>query len=82
MSGISALHSGLFAVRTGLARLDAAAATVTSATLPAADGAPSRSDDLVGSLVEMMLARRDVEAGAAVVARASDIQKSLLDIFI
>lgn len=82
MNGVSALHSGLSTVRTGLARLDAAARAVSSATLPAPDGEAPRSDDLVGSLVELMLARQDVETGAAVVARASDTQKSLLDILI
>ena len=36
--------------------------------------------DVVGSLVEMMLARRQVEVGARVIDRASQTEQSLLDI--
>jgi hypothetical protein len=77
---IPAIQSGLAAVRSGSGRLDAAAADAARATLPLAEGATPPVHDLVGALVEMMLAKRQVEVGAAVIDRASQAEKSLLDI--
>jgi hypothetical protein len=74
-------ETGLRAVRAGIARVDRAAMNVARATLPGIADAGTAPTDLVGSLVEMMFARRDVEAGAAVVRRAGETQESLLDIF-
>jgi hypothetical protein len=77
---ISAIQSGLSAVRNGTSRLDAAAAELSTAYLPQADGVTAPEPDVPGLLVELMLAKHDVGIGAKVIERASEAQKSLLDI--
>jgi hypothetical protein len=84
INGVSAIQSGLHTVRRGVDRLDTAAAELSLAHLPLDEETQARlgpgRPDVVGSLVEMMLARRQVEVGAHVVARASETEQSLLDI--
>jgi hypothetical protein len=77
---VSAIQNGLTTVRRAMERLDAAAQVVSTAYLPMDDGRVPGSADVVGSLVEMMLAKHQVEVGAKVIERASDAEKSLLDI--
>jgi hypothetical protein len=81
---VSAIQSGLLAVRSGLGRMDAAAARLSLTGLPLDDETQAAlagsGPDEEGSLVEMMLAKHQVEIGAKVIDRASQAEKSLLDI--
>ena len=77
---VSAIQSGLLTVRNGSNRLDAAAAQLSTAFLPQAEGVPPGEPDVPGLLVELMLAKHDVGIGAKVIERATEAQKSLLDI--
>jgi hypothetical protein len=80
ISSIPAVQSGLLGVRRGVERLDAAAAVAVQASLPhEADGLPARGD-LLGALVDMVQARRQVEISARVVERANETDRFLLDI--
>lgn len=79
---ISALQSGLTTVRRGTDRLDAAAAVASTAFLPMEDRAPTDANDLVGALVEMMLAKHQVAIGARVIERASATEKEVLDLLV
>lgn len=84
ITAIPAIQSGYQSVKRGVERLDAAASDLSLAYLPLdeetqASLGPGRPD-VVGSLVEMMLARRQVEVGARVISRASQTEQSLLDI--
>jgi hypothetical protein len=84
INGISAIQSGLSTVRRGVDRLDKAASELSLAYLPLDEETQAAlgpdKPDVVGSLVEMMLARRQVEVGARVIDRASQTEQSLLDI--
>jgi hypothetical protein len=77
---IPAIQSGFWGVRRGLDRLDAAAADAVRATLPMAEGSKPPEHDLVWSLVEMMLSKRQVDVSARVIERARDTEQSLFDI--
>jgi hypothetical protein len=79
IGAIPAMQSGLGAVRSGSARLDAAAASASTAFLPW-EGPRPGDQDLVGALVEMTLARRQVEIGSRIVAHASRVHQETLDI--
>jgi hypothetical protein len=78
---VPAIASGLSAIRRAVDRLDAAAAVASTAFLPT-DPPPAGPPDLAGALVEMMLARREAGIGAGVVARASAVQRDLLDLLV
>jgi hypothetical protein len=80
LSGIPAIQSGLSAVRAGSDRLDAAAAAASTAFLPVEGRKDPPPFDLVGALVEMMLAKHQVAIGAHVIGRASDADRHLLDL--
>jgi hypothetical protein len=77
---IEAIQSGLSGVRRGIDRFDAAAADAVRATLPLADDARRPEHDLVGSLVEMMLSKREIQVSSRVIDSANQVQQSLLDI--
>jgi hypothetical protein len=84
INGVSAIQSGFNTVKQGVGRLDKAASELSLAYLPLDDETQAAlgpdKPDVVGSLVEMMLARRQVEIGAKVIDRASQTEQSLLDI--
>jgi hypothetical protein len=77
---VSALQSGLSAVRRGVERLDAAAAVVSTAYLPTDAGTAPGSGDVLGALVEMMLARHQVGLGSKVIERASQTDRAIFDV--
>lgn len=77
---IGAMQTGLSGILRGIDRFDAAAADAVRATLPLADDARRPEHDLVGSLVEMMLSKRQIEVSSRVVDSANQVEQSLLDI--
>jgi hypothetical protein len=80
---VSAIQSGFTAVRRGTERLDAAAATLSTAFLPLEEGAVRPGgQDVVGALVEMMLARHQVGIGARVIERASQVDREVVDLLL
>lgn len=88
ISASSAFSSGLSSIQNGQRRADQAATEIASASLPRAvppadAGASSSSDarlpDLASSLVDLQVAKVEVQAGARVVETADAVLGTLLD---
>jgi len=75
MSTISALNSGVAGMQRGIAMAEKSAATIASAAT-STSGNPS---DVAEPLVELMMARLQVEASAKVVDTISDTIGTLID---
>ncbi len=75
MSTISALNSGIAGMQRGVAMAEKSAATIASATT-SSSGNPI---DVAEPLVELMMARLQVEASAKVVETISDTIGTLID---
>ncbi len=76
MSNISALNSGIVGIQRGMATAEKSAATIASAQ-NSTSGNPA---DVAEPLVELMMARLQVEASAKVVERISETIGTLIDI--
>ncbi|MBL1261238.1 MAG: hypothetical protein COB33_011970 [Thiotrichaceae bacterium] len=75
MSTISALNSGIAGIQRGVAMAEKSAATIASTTT-SGSGNPT---DVAEPLVELMMARLQVEASAKVVETISDTIGTLIN---
>lgn len=76
MSNISALNNGMAGIQRGMAMADKSAAKIASAE-NSASGNPA---DVAEPLVDLMIARLQVEASAKVVETVSETIGSIIDI--